>query len=152
MGMSMDRFSNGVGPDAPGLMAMSYRFSQLQPGRVGFELGVALFPQGLPVGVLALAPDLGAAYNISIPGGSVLLKAGGSAAMLMGLPGLAVLPGFHAGGTLLLKVNGRSAVRVDVVRHYYRADEGELEPLWSVGLGFAILPRRQSDVGKTLLP
>src|SRR5688572_31822763 len=68
MGMSMDRFSNGVGPDAPGLMAMSYRFSQLQPGRVGFELGVALFPQGLPAGVLAMAPDLGAAFNVPIPG------------------------------------------------------------------------------------
>jgi hypothetical protein len=144
MGVSMDRFSSGVGPDAPGLMAMSYRFSQLQPGRVGLELGVALFPQALPVGTLALAPDLGAAYNVPIPGGSVLLKGGGSAVMLMGMPGAAILPGFHVGGALLLKVNGRSAVRVDVLRHYYRADGGELEPLWSVGLGFAILPRRQS--------
>ena len=144
MGMSMDRFSTGVGRDHPGLMAMSYRFSQLQPWRVGFELGAALFPQALPAGILALAPDLGVAYNVPIPGGSVLLKAGGSAVMAMGPPGVAILPGFHAGGTLLLKVNGRSAVRVDVVRHYYRADEGELEPLWSIGLGFAILPRRPS--------
>ncbi len=143
MGMSMDRFSNGVGRDDPGIVAFSYRFSQLRPGSVGFELGVALFPQALPAGVLALAPDLGVAYNVTIPGGSVLLKAGGSAVMVMGLPGATILPGFHGGGTLLMKVNGRSAVRVDVVRHYYRADGGELG-LWSLGLGFAILPRRQS--------
>jgi hypothetical protein len=139
MGVSMDRFMAG---DAS-LIAMSYRFSALRPGGFAPELGVALFPQALPAGILALAPDLGASYNITIPGGTLLLKAGGSAAVVLGVAGAYFLPGLHMGGTLLIKTDNRSAVRLDVVKHFYRPGEGEISPLWSVGLGFAILPRNR---------
>ncbi len=60
MGISMDRFMY----EGSSAVAMSYRFSTLRPGRVGAEVGVSLFPQYLPGGVLALAPDLGASYNL----------------------------------------------------------------------------------------
>lgn len=94
MGISMDRFTY----EGSGLMAMSYRFSTLRPGGVGADLGVSLFPQALPAGVVALAPDLGASYNISVPGGSLLIKAGGSAITAMATRGVLFVPGVHVGG------------------------------------------------------
>ncbi len=137
-GVSMDWF----GESEAGLVAMSYRFSSLRPGRVSAELGVSLFPQALPAGVLLMAPDIGASYNITVPGGSVLLKAGGSAIAVVGVWGAGFVPGVHLGGTLLVKAGESSAVRVDIIRHQYWGNGGDIEPVWSVGLGFAILPRR----------
>ncbi len=137
-GVSMDRFSN----EGSALMAMSYRFSTLRPGALGADVRVSLFPQALPSGILALAPDLGASYNISVPGGSLLLKAGGSAITAIGTEGVYFVPGVHLGGALILQINNRSGARIDVTRHYYRPDRGQVGPIWSVGLGFAILPRK----------
>ncbi|HEV8178101.1 MAG TPA: VTT domain-containing protein, partial [Gemmatimonadales bacterium] len=93
MGVSMDRFMY----DGSGLMAMSYRFSTLRPGELGAELGVSLSPQALPAGVVALAPDLGVAYNISVPRGAVLIKMGGSAVVALSTAGALFVPGFHVG-------------------------------------------------------
>jgi hypothetical protein len=139
MGVSMDRFNSGESA----LIAMSYRYSSLHPGGIGVELGVSVFPQALPAGILATAPDLGAAYNLTIPGGSVLIKAGGSAVAIVGMEGALLVPGVHLGGTLLLKTGNLSGVRLDVIHHRYWAGEGEIDPVWSIGLGFAILPRRR---------
>jgi hypothetical protein len=139
MGVSMDRFRSGE----YALIAMSYRYSSLHPGGIGLELGVSVFPQALPAGILATAPDLGASYNVTVPGGSVLIKAGGSALAAMGVQGALFIPGVHVGGTLLLKTGKLSGVRLDAIRHQYWAGEGEIEPVWSIGLGFAILPRRR---------
>ncbi len=137
MGVSMDRFIY----DGSGLMAISYRFSTLRPGGIGAELGVSLFPQTLPAGVLALAPDLGASYNLPFPGGALLIKAGGSAIGALGTAGVLFVPGFHVGGTVVVQAGNRSGLRIDVIRHYYLPGGGEIEPIWSVGLGFAVLPR-----------
>jgi hypothetical protein len=137
-GISMDWFSES----GSGLMAMSYRFSSLRPGRLSAEIGVSLFPQALPAGALLTAPDIGASYNITVPGGSLLLKAGGSAIAALGVWGASFVPGGHVGGTLLLNTGEFSGVRVDVIRHYYSGSGGEINPVWSIGLGFAILPRR----------
>jgi hypothetical protein len=124
-------------------VAMSYRFSALRPRQVGVELGVSFFPQTLSAGVLALAPDLGAAYNLPFSGGSILLKAGGSAIGALGRAGILFVPGFHLGGTVVVQAGQRSGLRIDVIRHYYMPGGGEIEPIWSVGLGFAVLPRRR---------
>jgi hypothetical protein len=67
MGISMDRFRSGESA----LVAMTYRYSSLHPGGIGGELGVSVFPQALPAVILATAPDLGASYNMTVPGGSV---------------------------------------------------------------------------------
>jgi hypothetical protein len=140
MGLSMDRFSY----EGYALMAMSYRFSTLRPGGLGADLGVSLFPQALPAGVIALAPDLAASYNISVPGGSLLIKVGGSAITAIGTGGALFVPGLHLGGALIVQTGDRSGLRVDVSRRYYRSDGGEIQPFWSVGLGFTALPRKSS--------
>jgi len=51
--------------------------------------------------------------------------------------------GFHLGGTVVVQVGDRSGLRIDVIRHYYTPGRGEIEPIWSVGIGFAVLPRQQ---------
>jgi hypothetical protein len=139
MGISMDRFRSGESA----LVAMTYRYSSLHPGGIGGELGVSVFPQALPAGILATAPDLGASYNMTVPGGSVLVKAGGSALAALGVQGALFVPGVHLGGTLLLKTANLSGVRLDVIHHRYWAGEGEIDSVWSIGRGFAILPRRR---------
>ncbi len=137
MGASMDRFTY----EGSSTMAMSYRFSTLHPRQLGAEIGVSIFPQTLPAGVLALAPDIGAAYNLPVTGGSVLIKAGGSAITAMGAAGVLFVPGFHLGGAVVVQTGNNSGLRIDVIRHYYLPGEGAIEPIWSVGLGFAVLPR-----------
>ncbi|HET6778022.1 MAG TPA: hypothetical protein VFH26_03985 [Gemmatimonadales bacterium] len=139
MGFSMDRFTSG----GSSVVAMSYRYSSLQPGEMGLELGVSVFPQMLRAGILSTASDLGASYNLTVPGGSVLIKAGGSAATAIGVLGAWFVPGVHLGGTLLLQAGNSSGVRLDLIRHHYWVDGGLTVPVWSVGLGFAILPHRQ---------
>lgn len=140
MGVSMDRFMY----EGSSTMAMSYRFSTLHPRQLGAEIGVSLFPQTLPAGVLALAPDIGAAYNLPVPGGNLLIKAGGSAITAMGTAGVLFVPGFHLGGTVVVQTGDNSGLRIDVIRHYYLPGGEEIEPIWSVGLGFAVLPRVRS--------
>jgi hypothetical protein len=137
MGVSMDRFMY----DGSSLVAMSYRFSTLRPRQVGAEIGVSLFPQYLAGGILALAPDFGAAYNFPVPGGSFLLKAGGSALAALSTSGTRFVPGFHLGGTVVVQTGARSGLRIDLIRHYYLPGEGGIQPIWSAGLGFAIIPR-----------
>jgi len=137
MGVSMDRFMY----EGSSVVAMSYRFSGLRPRQLGSEIGVALFPQALPAGVLVLAPDLGAAFNLPVPGGSLLIKAGGSALTAIGTGGVLFVPGWHVGGTVVVQTGDRSGLRIDVIRHYYLPGGEQIEPIWSVGLGFAVLPR-----------
>ena len=137
-GASMDRFWFGDF----WLMAMSYRFSALRPGGLGPELGVSLFPQGLSSGIVTVAPDLGLSYNIPAPGGSVLIKAGGSAFTAMGTGGALFIPGVHLGGVYVLQTGDRSGLRLDVIRHHYWGNGERAQPVWSVGLGFAILRRK----------
>jgi hypothetical protein len=72
---------------------------------------------------LLFASDFGAAYNVSMPEATLLIKAGGSAGVV-------------------LRIDERTGIRIDAARHYY-IDTGEIEAIWSVGFGFtALRPRR----------
>jgi hypothetical protein len=136
VGGTVDRFLYEGG----GITAASLRVSSLRARAVGTEIGVALFPDALSAGALVLAPDLGAAFNASGPGMSVLVKGGLSALTGLGA-GFAFEPGYHLGGGLIVQIGKRAGMRVDVVRHAYLIDN-ETEAIWSVGLGFTGLPRR----------
>jgi hypothetical protein len=135
IGGSMDRFLY----EGTGVTAVSFRLTSLRQNSAGTEVGVSLFPQALEFGALLLAPDLGPAYNISLPGATLLVKAGGSALLGLG-GGVGAIPGVHLGGGVLLRAGPQAALRLDVIRHFYLV-ESELEPIWSVGLGFSSLPR-----------
>ena len=137
-GASLDRFIY----EGTGATAFSFRFSGLRPGGFGPELSVSFFPQALIARALLFAPDFGAAYNVSIPHATLLLKAGGSA-----LTGLATdvvfVPGAHVGAGIIVRIDERTGIRIDAARHFY-FDTGETEAIWSIGLGFtALRPRRR---------
>jgi uncharacterized membrane protein YdjX (TVP38/TMEM64 family) len=135
-GVSMDRFIY----EGTGETAFSFRLSHLRPGRLGNELSVSVFPRLLAAQALIFAPDFGAAYNVSIPHATLLLKAGGSA--LTGLAADVVfVPGAHVGAGLVVRIDDRTGIRIDATRHFYR-NTGETEAIWSIGVGFAALPRR----------
>jgi hypothetical protein len=134
-GLTFDRFIYEGG----GINAFSFRYSALLPGRLGSEVGVSLFPAGLRARALILAPDFGPSYNISVPGATLLVKAGGSA--ITGLAADVVfVPGFHFGGGLVVRLDDRTGLRIDAIRHYYM-DLSETEAIWSVGAGLTALPR-----------
>jgi hypothetical protein len=118
--------------------AFTYRRSDLKPGRVGPELSVSLFPQALFARALLLAPDIGAAYNLSIPHSTLLIKAGISAITGLG-PTFAFIPGVHLGTGIMLRLDDRTAIRVDAIRHIY-VDGNQTEALWSIGFALASLP------------
>jgi hypothetical protein len=137
IGGSIDRFSY----EEYSIAAFTIRYSGLRPGGLGPEVGVSLFPQGLPLAALILAPDLGGSFNVSVPGATLLLKGGASALTVLAPQAAGLRVGYHAGAGLLLRMDNRTGLRVDVIRHFYQ-DAGETEAIWSIGLGFTTLPRR----------
>ena len=137
LGGSIDRFSY----EDVSITAFTFRYSELRPGGLGPEVGVSLFPQALPLAALILAPDLGGAFNVSVPGATLLLKGGASALTVLAPQAAGLRVGYHVGAGLLLRMDNRTGLRVDVIRHFYQ-DAGETEAIWSIGLGFTTLPRR----------
>jgi hypothetical protein len=134
VGAGLDRFMY----EGTTATAFTYRRSELRPGRLGPELSVSLFPQALIARALLFAPDLGAAYNLSIPGSTLLIKAGASA--LVGLnTDIVFVPGAHLGAGVVLRIDERTGIRIDATRHYY-FDTGETEAIWSLGFALASLP------------
>lgn len=141
LGAGVDRFIY----EGNGITAVTFRFSGLRSRALGSEIGVSLFPDALAAGALYLAPDLGAAFNLSGPEFTLLAKGGVSTLAALG-GGFEFVPGYHLGAGLIVRTGDRSGVRVDVVRHFYLI-ENETEAIWSVGLGFTVLPRRTSGAG-----
>jgi hypothetical protein len=134
VGLGLDRFVY----EGTGETAFTYRRSDLRPGSLGPELGVSLFPRALIARALLFAPDLGAAYNMSIPRSTLLIKAGASA--LTGVStDIIFIPGAHLGVGIILRLDERTGIRIDAIRHYY-FDTGETEAIWSVGFALASLP------------
>jgi hypothetical protein len=134
-GVSVDRFVF----DGTGILGLSYRLSGIRHNALNQELGVSFFPDALRIPALLFAPDFGAAYHVSSPSTILLLKAGGSALAGLGQD-IVFAPGLHFGGGVVLRVDDRTGVRIDVISHYYHAN-GEIEPIWSLGLGLTGLPR-----------
>jgi hypothetical protein len=134
VGAGLDRFIY----EGTAATAFTYRRSDLRPGRLGPELSVSLFPQALIARALLFAPDLGAAYNMSLPRSTLLIKAGTSA--LIGLnTDIVFVPGAHLGAGIVLRIDERTGIRIDATRHYY-FDTGETEAIWSLGFALASLP------------
>jgi hypothetical protein len=136
IGAGLDRFVY----DGFGVTALTYRRSELRPGRLGSELSVSFFPQVLAARALLFAPDIGAAYNLSLSHSTVLIKAGASVLTGLGTD-LVFVPGAHLGAGMILRIDDRTGVRIDAIRHFYM-DTGETAAVWSLGLALASLPRR----------
>jgi hypothetical protein len=137
VGATVDRFSY----EGEGITALSFRFSALHARTLASEIGISLFPDALEAGALYLAPDLGAAFNASGPGVTVLVKGGLSALTVLGRS-FSLIPGYHFGGGLIVQATKRFGIRLDFAKHIYLAGDQSSEPLWSVGVGFTSLGRK----------
>jgi hypothetical protein len=134
-GLSLDKFIY----DGARETAFSLHWSSLRPFRLRPEVTVALFPQALLAPALVLAPDFGAAYNISVPYATLLLKAGGSGIAAVGRTAQ-FIPGAHLGAGFVLRIDDRTGIRLDAARHFYISNQ-EVEPVWSIGIGLSGLRR-----------
>ncbi len=52
-------------------------------------------------------------------------------------------PGLHFGLGAIVPIDAHGGIRLDLIRHYYASDGGPTG-LWSLGVGFALLPRPDS--------
>jgi hypothetical protein len=136
MGLSVDRFHY---EDEGAFTTMSFHLSRLRRNSLGLELGVAIFPEYLAFPALVAAPDGGAAFNVSLPGGTLLLRGGAGALVALGR-GLntTFYPGVHLGAGAIIRIDRRTALRADALKRWYMT-EGETVPFWSIGLGFSVL-------------
>ncbi len=127
------------------LLRPTMRATNLAGGRIGPDFALTLFPDGISFRPPILTAGIQAGAALRVPAGpaSLLLKGGGAGIVSVGLTGdrlLHVIPGLHWGLGLLLPIDAKSQVHVDLTRHLY-VREGRGTSLWSIGFGFAA-PRR----------
>ena len=69
---------------------------------------------------------------------TLLIKAGTSS--LVGLAtDFVFVPGFHLGAAIVVRIDDRTALRLDASRHYYLGT-GDTQAIWSFGFALASLP------------
>ncbi len=135
-GLTVDRFSM----DGSALPAGTFHVSILRPNRVTPEFSLSLFPEGLSEGVVVTNLDIGGALNVPMPGATLLLRGGVSGLFGFGRGGAAALPGLHYGASLLVKIHGKTGIRLDVVGRHYLALYDPTSALLTLGVGITALP------------
>lgn len=123
---------DGSDADA-GINALTLRFTTLRPNGLAFDVGAGLLVAG-EAGAFSL--EVGPAFNISIPGATLLLRAGGTGIVA---GGGGVIGGYAGVGVLFRVANG-VGFRLDVARHQYAIGSESLGA-WQLGGGIAVLPR-----------
>lgn len=137
LGLSLTKFAERLSLDES-VTALTFRSSVLRRNSIGLELDAGIFPQVLP-SALIVTLDGGPGYNLSLPGATIVLRGGAGGIVGIG-GGVLFVPGAHLGASAIVRLDARTALRLDLLRHFYLT-EGEVYPYWSLGLGFAVLPR-----------
>jgi hypothetical protein len=136
MGGSLDKF----GPGDEGSVAFTFRRSRLTGAGPGEDLAAWLFPAGLAAGVVLIGVVVGAMQTVALGPFGLFVRGGASGIAAVDLHGgAAILPGIEGGFGALVRLDRRTGFRVDVTRHSFYSG-GEHYGIWSVGLGFAVLP------------
>jgi hypothetical protein len=137
-GMTMD-YWRGAGP---ALLRPTLRLTT-HPGRgLGTDFALTIFPDAISIAPPAVALGLQAAVAHPVPLGSAVLlpKAGAAGIVATGVHDhgafLGLVPGLQAGLGLLVPLDRKSALRLDLTRHVYWSN-GYSYPVWSLGFGFA---------------
>jgi hypothetical protein len=123
-------------------VVFSYRASQYRARGPGIDLGVGVFPRYLASRLLALTLDAGLAQGTRLGTSLLFLRGGGGALVLAGQEYGGIAPALQAGVALVVPLDRRTALRLDLGQHWYFIDS-EAERGWSVGIGFAVLPKRR---------
>lgn len=143
-GLTLDHW-RGAGGAA--LLRPTLRFTQLPSGRPGADLALVIFPDGISISPLQVVLGLQAGLAQRIPVGpvSLMVKGGAGGVLAAGAPlRLHLTPGVQGGFGLLVPVDKRSLLRLDVTRHLYHVMDDPVA-VWSFGLGFASPFRARPD-------
>jgi hypothetical protein len=117
----------------PALTELALRFATLRHNRLSLDAGAGVV---FADGVGALTAEAGPAFDVSLPGAILLLRAGVST-LVAGGGGVI---GAYAGLGLILRLGNGVGLRLDVARHAYGIADGSVGA-WRVGGGIALLPR-----------
>lgn len=141
-------FDHWRGASGPALLRPTLRFTTYSPRSPGAEFAAVIFPDGIsiqPPGVL-LGLQGGLTQPIAAGPVTFLPRAGAAAITALGLLAdgdlIRVVPGVQAGLGILVPVDRKSTVRLDVTRHAYKSSYGSVG-VWSFGFGFSAGLRRQ---------
>jgi hypothetical protein len=133
-------FDHWRGASGPALLRPTLRFTTYSPRRPGAEFAVVVFPDGIsiqPPGVL-LGLQGGLTQPIAVGPVTLLPRAGAAAITALGLLAdgdlIRIVPGVQAGLGMLIPVDSKSCVRLDVTRHVYESSYGNFG-VWSFGFG-----------------
>jgi hypothetical protein len=133
-------FDHWRGASGPALLRPTLRFTTYSPRRPGAELAAVIFPDGIsiqPPGVL-LGLQGGLTQPIALGPVTFLPRAGAAAITALGLLAdgdlIRIVPGVQAGLGMLVPVDRKSSIRLDVTRHLYESSYGNFG-VWSFGFG-----------------
>jgi hypothetical protein len=136
LGFTLDHW-RGSGP---ALLRPTLRFTTYSSRRPGAEFAAAVFPDGIslqPPGMV-LGLQGGLTQPIFVGPVTFLPKAGAAAITAFGLLAngdlIRIIPGAQAGLGMLIPVDRKSRVRLDVTRHVYQSSNTNLG-VWSFGFG-----------------
>ena len=134
-------FDHWDGAGGAAFLRPTLRATNLIRGPLGSDFALVLFPDGFSLKPphLTAGPQAGLTYRIAMGPVSLLPRGGGAAIVSVGAGGerLAhVIPGVQWGLGLLVPVDAKSLIRLDLTRHLYVSD-GRSVGFWSVGFGFA---------------
>ena len=133
-------FDHWRGASGPALLRPTLRLTMYSPRGLGAEFAAVVFPDGIsfqPPGVL-LGLQGGVVQPISVGPVTLLPRAGGAALTALGVLAdsklIHIVPGVQAGLGVLLPVDRKSMLRLDVTRHVYHSSYDDFG-VWSFGFG-----------------
>jgi hypothetical protein len=133
-------FDHWRGASGPALLRPTLRFTTYSPRGPGAEFAAAVFPDGISIQppALLLGLQAGLVQPITLGPVTFLPRAGGAALTALGLLAdselIHVVPGIQAGLGVLIPVDRKSTLRLDVTRHVYESSYDGLG-VWSFGFG-----------------
>lgn len=144
IGLTFDHWDGDFGA---AILRPTFRLTTYAPRGPGVEFAAVMFPDGIslqPPG-LSFGLQAGLAQPVTVGPATFLLKAGGAGIAVAGLLAdnelFRLVPGIQAGLGVLLPMDRKSTLRLDVTRHVYQPF-GARSGVWSVGVGFAGAVRR----------
>jgi hypothetical protein len=140
-GVTFDFWEGEVGP---ALIRPTIRATHFY-NMLGPDFSLTLFPDGILFYPPLVTANLQAGPVLRLPLGPVsfLIEGGGAALMRVGVGGEQLMyidPGVYYGVGLVLPLEARARVRLDLSRHVYRAD-AHTRSSWSIGVGIVVARR-----------
>ena len=120
--------------------AVNFRRTDLTQDGAGLDLAAGFVPDALAARVALLDLDVGLARALQVGPAMLVLKGGVSSFAAVGGDANFLYPGVQAGLAIVIPLERRCGLRLDLGRSYYFPQDGPFQ-LWSIGVGLAVLRR-----------